>query len=79
MSATRNSGVVVMLKYGRVHISQILVFPNDDSRNRHEAKKKRQRLCEFFVVKGELLAVEEGIRESWHFPQSRLKTYTNLT
>ena len=49
---------------GRVQISQILVFPNDDSHNRHKAKKKRRRLREFFVDKGELLAIEEGIKES---------------
>ena len=49
---------------GRVQISRILVFPNGDSWNRHEAKNKWQRLREFSVMKGELLAVEEGIRES---------------
>ena len=48
----------------RVQITEIFDYANDDSRNRPEAKKKRQRLREFFVVKGELLAVEEGIRES---------------
>ena len=66
---------------GRVQITRIFNYANDDSPNRPEAKKKQQRLRKnlrnhpeankkqqqlrkYFVVKGELLAVEEGIRES---------------
>ena len=51
-------------KNGRVQISRIFDYANDDSRNRHKAKKKKQRLRKFFVVKDELLAIEESIRES---------------